>query len=98
MHGGSAPQVAAAARRRLQDGAQRQLLAIMAPDLAPDLAVRLTEVSHDVDITHALQRLRRARKRHPRWWQAVDAREDSAYVRSVLRAMAGPVDPPDAAA
>ena len=92
MQGGAAPQVAEAARRRLQDGAQRQLLPIMAPDF--DVS-RLTELGHDVDVGQALQRLRRARARQPRWWKAVNAREDTAAARSMLRAVADLIDPPD---
>ena len=81
MHGGAAPQVAAAARRRLSDAAARELL----PRIAPDAVGRVRPPEpHDADVTHAFERLCRARARQPRWWLAVDARNDRAYLRAVF--------------
>ncbi len=91
MHGGAAPQVAAAARRRLSDAACRQLLPKV---VAPDVLAGVTRpVPHAADITRPLERMQRARRRQPRWWLAVDAHNDRVYIRAWATGVADLIDP-----
>lgn len=91
MHGGAAPQVAAAARRRLSDAAVREVL----PRVAPDAVARVSAPEqHGIDVSRALERMARARKRKPRWWRSVDELEGRASKRAALMIAADLLDPP----
>ncbi len=94
MHGGAAPQVAAAAKRRLSDAAVRELVPVMCRDV--DLASLRVPEEHPADVTRAFARMQRARARQPRWWKAVEARQIDAEVRAWARAIADAIDPPPA--
>lgn len=78
MHGGAAPQVAAAARRRLSEEAAR--------DLATRRGLGAFPPSGAANVADATRRLSRARKREPRWWEAANRAEDRAHFRAVAAA------------
>lgn len=85
MHGGAAPQVARAARRRLvYAGATTAVAQTQAthPELLPggwaEPAANLSK-----DTIEEARRLRRARARKPRWWAAADAHERRELWRAV---------------
>lgn len=76
-HGGSAPQVALAARRRVD--AQAQELA------AAKLGLCFTPSHHAVPVPHADAVLRRLRHRQPRWFVAAQERDDRAFRADVRK-------------
>jgi transcriptional regulator with XRE-family HTH domain len=91
LHGAGAPAVAAAARRRLSDGAVRDLVPRFC---GPDIVARLSAPDpHPADVTRALERMRGARSRQPRWWKAADAHNDQVYLRDLMEAVADRIDP-----
>ncbi len=91
MHGGGAPQVAAAARRRLTNAAVTEML----PGLIS--AAELTRVvdpdaGHPSDRTNALERFSRAKARQPRWWRAADAYRERESARAFFATVADEFD------
>ncbi len=86
MHGGAAPQVAAAAQRRLSSAALYDALPrILGPEVLSRVAAR--PESGQADVTNAFERLSRARQRQPRWWRAVEEHNDRAYSKALAHAM-----------
>jgi hypothetical protein len=77
------------------DGAWQMRQPEALPRIAPDAIGRVSAPEeHGVDISRALERMVRARKRQPRWWRAVDGLEDRDGMRAAMRTAADLLDPP----
>jgi hypothetical protein len=87
MHGGAAPQVAAAARRRLHYAAATVACARIAasnPEIAAMAGIG-SAPKPSTNVFVADNQLRRARRRQPGWWAAADRHEERLLWREVAR-------------
>jgi hypothetical protein len=87
MHGGAAPQVAAAARRRLVYAAATVACARMAaldPQIAAMAGIR-SAARPPIDVRATANQLRRARRRQPGWWAAADRHDERLLWREMAR-------------
>jgi hypothetical protein len=96
MHGGAAPQVAAAARRRLQYSAASVACARIAasdPEIAAMAGIGSVP-KPPTNVLVAANQLRRARRRQPGWWVSADRHEERLFLRAVGRAVRGRLEDP----
>lgn len=55
-------------------------------------SVRAPSYGADVDVSRALERMQRTRKRQPRWWKAAEEANINAIARASLRALADAIE------